>query len=180
MNKCSNVQSECPKRPVPAASRNAGGAGQEVIDNAISQWLASFTDRAVNHFLFQTVPFLLDTALPRPWSVIHTLVGSRTPRSRWVQIWLFGVHVAYGIRTASRARPTATRTTFDAAGSVNLSTVLTTLNVQLLFGNIFSIVLWKLKLKCLPAMQLSLETSQPNNWRIWCYFDCQIDAKLST
>jgi len=33
---------------------------------------------------------------------------------------------------------------------------------------------------CLPAMQLSLETSQPNNWGIWCYLDCQVDAKLST
>jgi len=40
--------------------------------------------------------------------------------------------------------------------------------------------LWNLKLICLPAMQLSLETSQPNNSRIWCYLDCQIDAKLLT
>jgi len=40
--------------------------------------------------------------------------------------------------------------------------------------------LWKLILKCLPDMQLSLDTSQPNNWRIWCYLFCQIDAKLST
>jgi len=39
---------------------------------------------------------------------------------------------------------------------------------------------WKLQLLCLSAMQLSLETSQPNNWRIWCYMECQIDAKLST
>jgi len=36
--------------------------------------------------------------------------------------------------------------------------------------------LWKLKLMCLLAMQLSPETSQPNNWRIWCYSDCQNDG----
>jgi len=51
------------------------------------QSLAPFTDRVVNHFLVQMVPFLLDTlaALPRPWSggaCIHTLVESPTPRSR--------------------------------------------------------------------------------------------------
>jgi len=80
--------------------------------------------------------------LPRPWSgggCKNTLVGSPHRVVDGVQIRLFGGHVAYRIRTASRARPTTTRTTFDAAGSVNLSTVLTTLNVQLLFGNILSI-----------------------------------------
>jgi len=40
--------------------------------------------------------------------------------------------------------------------------------------------LWKLNLMCLPTMQLSLETSQSDNWRIWCYMDCQIDARVST
>jgi len=38
--------------------------------------------------------------------------------------------------------------------------------------------LWKLQLMRMSAMQLSLETS-PNNWWIWCYLDCQTDAKLS-
>ena len=57
--------------------------------NADCQSLAPCTDRAVNHFLVQTVPFLLDT-LAQPFHVrdpsggacTHALVGSPTPPSR--------------------------------------------------------------------------------------------------
>jgi len=66
------------------------------------------------------------------WDPPHRVVDG-------VQIRLFGGHAAYRIRTASRARPTPTRTTFDAAGSVILLSNLTPLNVQFLFGNILSI-----------------------------------------
>jgi len=40
--------------------------------------------------------------------------------------------------------------------------------------------LWKLKLMCLPVCNLALKLLSQNNWRIWWYLDCQIDAKLST
>jgi len=98
--------------------------------NASCQSLVPFTNGIVNHFLVRMVPFLLNTltALPRPWSVdacTHALVefptNSPLPRSRrgsdpdetrfWTPL----------IRTASRAQPTTTRTTIDAAGSVNLT-----------------------------------------------------------
>ena len=77
------------------------------------QSLAPFTDRVVNHLLVQTVPFLLDTVaqlfhVRDPVVVVHTLVGSPHRVVDGVQIRLFGDHVAYRIRSASPARPTAT------------------------------------------------------------------------
>jgi len=41
-------------------------------------------------------------------------------------------------------------------------------------------ILWKLRLKCLPAVQLGLETYRPNKWKDLMLLHCQIDAKLST
>jgi len=63
-------------------------------------------------------------ALPCPWSgggSTHTVVGSPTRIVDGIQIRLFGGNIAYHIRTASGAWPTATRTTFDAASSINLT-----------------------------------------------------------
>ena len=47
--------------------------------NAVCESLASFTDRVVNHFLVQTVPFLLDTLaqlfhVRDPVVLVHTLL----------------------------------------------------------------------------------------------------------
>ena len=99
------------------------------VCNAGCQSLAPFTDGIVNHFLVRMVPFLLNTlaALPRPWSVDactyspvglpHRIVDGVQIRTKQDPI----LDVTCRIRTASRALPTATRTTIDAAGSVNLT-----------------------------------------------------------
>jgi len=116
--------------------------------NAGCQSLAPFTDRIVNHFLVQTVPFLLDTlaALPRPWSVgacTHALVGFPTPRSRrgsdpdktrsWTSLIVSGLRAVHG-------RPLPEQRSTLPVASVLLSTVLTPLNVQF-YSETFSVFL---------------------------------------
>jgi len=63
-------------------------------------------------------------ALPRPWSggaCTHALVGSPTPLRQRRSDPDCSAAKDGGIRTASRAQPTASRTTLYAAGSINLT-----------------------------------------------------------
>jgi len=62
------------------------------------------------------------TAVIRWWLYTHSCTIPTTRRRRGSDpTGLFSGNVAYRIRTASRARPIATRTTFDAAGGVSLT-----------------------------------------------------------
>jgi len=115
--------------------------------NAGCQSLALFTDGIVNHFLVQTVPFLLNTlaALPRPWSVYactHALVGFPTPRSRrgsdpdktrsWTSL------IVSGLR-AVRGRPLPEQRSTLPVALILLSTLWTPLNVQFFYSKTFSV-----------------------------------------
>jgi len=86
--------------------------------------VAPFADRVVNHFLIQSIPFLLDRLTPAQPFHVHdpvVLVGSPTPRSQRRSDPDCSVATEGGISTASLAWSTATRPTLDAAGSVSLT-----------------------------------------------------------
>jgi len=119
--------------------------------NAGYQLLAPFADRIVNHFLVRMVPFLLDmlAALPRPWSVdacTHALVLFPTLHSRRGSDPNKkdpGHHLSYQDCkpcTADCYPNNVQRCSTLLVASILLSTVLTPLNVQFLFGNILSIL----------------------------------------
>ena len=131
--------------------------------NAGCQSLAPFTDHIVHHFLVQTVPFILDT-LAQLFDVrdsVYTLVGSPTPCSPWGS----NPTVRRPCRLSCQdcepcaADRYATRTTFDAAISVNLTQyILTPLNVQCLFGHILSIFVAPESFCCLNTFIVCLSS----------------------
>jgi len=114
--------------------------------NAGCQSLEPFTDRIVNHFLVHTVPFLDTLAqlfhINDPVVIVHTdcriahtaqSMGFRSDCSATMSLIVSGMR-------AVQCRPLPKqRSTLPV--SILLSTVLTPLNVQFLFGNILSIFL---------------------------------------
>ena len=105
--------------------------------NTVCQSLAPFTDRVVNHFLVQTVPFILNT-LAQLFHVhdlvviVHTLVGSPTPCSQWGSDPTVRRPCRLSYQHCELSA--ADRYPNDDAISVNLTpTILTPLNVQFLF-----------------------------------------------
>jgi len=135
VNKCSNIGTECSKCPLPAARwLSVACLRHSLIAFSITFWSRrshssstlwrSTSTSVIIIIIINTVAYLysaLKSCKGYRGAVVHgcthTLVGSPTLRSRWgSDPTVRRPYVAYRIRTASRARPTATRRTFDAAG----------------------------------------------------------------